>query len=96
MIQFKDGKEVIIKGEEEDRLLNELFKHKDPPADIIRTCPICGREYKGFPAVSRKDLKLEICPECGLLEALEAAGVSDEDKAEALEAARIARKGAGL
>ena len=34
-------------------------------------CPVCGREYDGYPALSRKDNKTEICPDCGLREALE-------------------------
>lgn len=36
-----------------------------------RTCPICGETYTEHPAISRKDNKTEICPECGLSEALE-------------------------
>jgi RNA polymerase subunit RPABC4/transcription elongation factor Spt4 len=37
-----------------------------------RICPICGKEYTDFPAISRKDNKTEICPECGQKEAFEA------------------------
>ena len=37
----------------------------------IRNCPICHRDYKDYPALSRRDNKTEICPECGVLEALE-------------------------
>lgn len=36
----------------------------------LKTCPICGRKYKERPAISRKDNKTEICPECGMVEAL--------------------------
>ena len=32
----------------------------------IRTCPICKKEYKGRPALSRVDNKQEICSECYL------------------------------
>lgn len=35
-----------------------------------RMCPICKRMYTDYPAISRKDNKTEICPECGLNEAL--------------------------
>ena len=35
-----------------------------------RICPLCGREYDQPPALSRKDNKTEICPSCGMLEAL--------------------------
>ena len=35
-----------------------------------KICPICGDEYDGHPAISRKDNKTEICPYCGTVEAL--------------------------
>ena len=50
-------------------------------------CPVCGREYTAPPALSRKDNKTEICPLCGMREALEAANVPEEQQAEILEAA---------
>lgn len=34
-----------------------------------RTCPMCGRVYTDHPALSRRDNKTEICPECGMKEA---------------------------
>ena len=36
-----------------------------------RICPRCGKEYDGYPAISRKDNKTEICSECGQDEAME-------------------------
>ena len=36
-----------------------------------RICPICGREYTDYPALSRRDNATEICPNCGVSEALE-------------------------
>ena len=36
----------------------------------MRTCPMCGKEYDGYPALSRKDNKTEICSDCGMVEAL--------------------------
>lgn len=36
-----------------------------------KKCPNCGRMYSGYPALSRKDNKTEICPDCGIAEALE-------------------------
>ena len=59
-------------------------------------CPICGKEYEDRPAISRKDNKTEICPDCGTLEALESIGASDEMKAEVLAKIHEARKGAGV
>lgn len=36
-----------------------------------KMCPSCGFVYIGYPALSRKDNKTDICPDCGLKEALE-------------------------
>lgn len=41
-------------------------KNREP-----RICPKCGREYDEAPALSRKDGRTAICPECGITEALE-------------------------
>lgn len=45
-----------------------------------RTCPICGAIYKRHPALSRKDNKTHICPDCGTREALTAMGISKEEQ----------------
>lgn len=37
----------------------------------VKVCPICGKEYTGYPAISRRDNKTEICPHCGTMEALD-------------------------
>lgn len=37
----------------------------------IKICPVCGKEYTGYPAISRRDNTTEICPDCGVKEALE-------------------------
>ena len=37
-----------------------------------KTCPICGRIYTEPPALSRVDNKTDICPDCGMMEALAA------------------------
>lgn len=50
-----------------------------------RVCPNCGKIYKGRPALSRKDNKTSICPDCGTLEALDAVGVSEKEKQEILD-----------
>lgn len=47
---------------------------------LTRTCPICGREYSGYPALSRTDGVTLICPDCGTREALESIGVSKEQQ----------------
>lgn len=37
-----------------------------------RICPRCGRTYTEPPALSRVDNETDICPECGMMEALAA------------------------
>lgn len=36
----------------------------------IKICPLCNQEIHGYPAISRKDNRTEICSRCGVLEAL--------------------------
>jgi len=36
----------------------------------MRKCPCCGSEYSGYPALSRRDNTTEICPRCGMIEAV--------------------------
>lgn len=43
------------------------------------TCPICGKQYSGYPALSRTDDRTLICPECGTAEAIAAFIMSKED-----------------
>lgn len=42
----------------------------------LRLCPLCGAQYSGVPALSRKYPNTQICPDCGTREALESIGVS--------------------
>ena len=37
---------------------------------MTRVCPRCGKRYNKYPAISRKDNKTEICPDCGVEEAM--------------------------
>ena len=39
---------------------------------LPKKCPRCGKPMNGFPALSRKDNKTEICSQCGQDEAMEA------------------------
>ena len=48
-------------------------------------CPKCNQHYTGVPALSRKDNKTLICPDCGTREALEIAGVPAEEQAEIIK-----------
>lgn len=36
-----------------------------------KICPVCGKKYSDYPALSRRDNKTEICPDCGIREAIE-------------------------
>lgn len=38
----------------------------------IQRCPKCKKEFTEHPALSREDNETEICPECGVREAIEA------------------------
>lgn len=49
------------------------------------TCPRCGMSYIGHPALSRKDNRTLICPDCGTREALESIGVDEKEQEEILE-----------
>jgi len=59
----------------------------------IRTCPICKKEYKGRPALSRVDNKQEICSECGTRQALELVGKSTKVINEVVESIKKATNG---
>ena len=43
-------------------------------------CPLCGRIYHEPPALSRKDNKTLICPDCGTREALAGLGISEQEQ----------------
>lgn len=45
-----------------------------------RVCPRCGQKYTGYPAVSRKDSTILMCPDCGIRESLESIGVDAEEQ----------------
>ncbi len=38
---------------------------------LTKICANCGKAIIGYPAISRKDNKTEICTNCGSLEAIE-------------------------
>jgi len=42
-------------------------------APVRRSCSRCRADYHGRPALSRLDNETEICPDCGVAEALEIA-----------------------
>lgn len=52
-----------VKSTQVDKIISKQGK-------IVRICPVCGNYYDGYPALSRKDNKTEICTECGMSEAV--------------------------
>ena len=46
----------------------------------IRICPRCGKTFTAPPAISRADDRTEICPDCGIREALETIGIKPEEQ----------------
>ena len=46
--------------------------------NLYNTCPICGKQYTGHPALSRLDNSTLICSDCGTRQALESIGVSEQ------------------
>ncbi len=52
-----------------------------------KICPKCGRVYMCPPALSREDNKTDICPVCGVREALDAWPlIREEEKRPIIEA----------
>jgi len=47
---------------------------------VTATCPRCGQIYCGIPAISREDNTTMICPDCGILEALQSIGVNTDEQ----------------
>ena len=47
---------------------------------ITQTCPLCGKEFTGAPALSRKDNQTLICSDCGTRQALESIGVDSNEQ----------------
>lgn len=48
------------------------------------TCSTCGRKYRCYPAISRKDNLTKICPICGIDEALNTIPINPVEKAKIL------------
>ena len=61
----------------EDSEIAESIANSKIPREYIRwvmavyDCPVCKRKFVGYPALSRRDNSTEICPDCGMKEALE-------------------------
>ena len=53
--------------------------------DVVRKiCPVCGGPLTAHPALSRKDNKTEVCPDCGIRRALSDFGMDEAKQEEIL------------
>ena len=53
--------------------------------DVVRKiCPVCGGPLTAHPALSRKDNKTEVCPDCGIRQALSDFGMEEAKQEEIL------------
>ena len=69
---------------------NKILGETDYYIGLTKVCARCKNSIVGYPAISRKDNKTEICSNCGTLEALE------DFNAEGIQAAiKAAGKAAG-
>ena len=50
---------------------NKILGETNYYIGLTKVCARCGNAIIGYPAISRKDNKTEICSNCGTLEALE-------------------------
>lgn len=51
--------------------MSKLSTNDSKAAQKRHKCPKYGKYYIGYPALSRKDNKTNICPKCGVAEALD-------------------------
>lgn len=49
-------------------------------ARISAICPICGTTYHEHPALSRTDGESQICPDCGIRQALDSIGITVDEQ----------------
>lgn len=60
LVQWDNGSSLnVVYGEDECKIIQPE-----------RICPFCKKTYTDYPALSRTDSKTEICPTCGVREAL--------------------------
>lgn len=53
-----------------DIAISDCKDLRDPFFKVYPVCPMCDTEYSEPPAISRFDNSTEICPTCGIKEAL--------------------------
>lgn len=74
---------IVIRAD--DKRIRKVGDGMEKKKEEVRICPRCGQTYCDYPATSRADGKTQICPDCGIMEALESVGASEERKREVIE-----------
>lgn len=71
--KFTESIDNGMQGLEAVSVLDENKQEDEIPYDNTtpKKCPKCGKTYIDFPALSRRDNKTYICPDCGVDEAME-------------------------
>ena len=63
--RFSKNKKSIL-----EMTTSEVIEEEATEDKSYKMCPRCGRPYSDYPAISRYDDKTEICPDCGVEEAM--------------------------
>ena len=63
--RFSKNKKSIL-----EMTTSEVIEEETTEDKSYKMCPRCGRPYSDYPAISRYDDKTEICPDCGVEEAM--------------------------
>ena len=63
--RFSRSKKSIL-----EMTTSEVIEEETTEDKPYKMCPRCGRPYSDYPAISRYDDKTEICPDCGVEEAM--------------------------
>lgn len=63
--RFSRSKKSIL-----EMTTSEVIEEEATEDKSYKMCPRCGRPYSDYPAISRYDDKTEICPDCGVEEAM--------------------------
>lgn len=72
LVHEKKKLEIMEKEYLDQKKWVEDMKKEIADLQKKQICPRCGKPMNGFPALSRKDNKTEICSDCGTEEAMEA------------------------
>lgn len=78
---------IVVRADEEGIRPTERKKENKSGLET-RICTRCGKSYCDYPATSRADGKTQICPDCGIMEALEKTNMSEEEKKELIDTVR--------